>query len=753
MGVLLTQLTSATHPGGPQPQVVPRPVASQRLTGIFTLDHQTHVTAQDPESRGIAGLFNDFLLKAYGLTLTSAATGAKGGNSIVFTTAGSQDLPAEGYRLVVEPNRVRVVGRSAGLFYGMQTLTQLLPVEANPPLVLPAVEITDYPRFPYRGMLLDVGRHFFPVEFIKKSLDLMAQYKMNMFHWHLTDDQGWRIEIKRYPRLTEIGSRRRETIKLQFFDPYIGDGVPHGGYYTQEQIKEIVAYARERYITVIPEIEMPGHSVSALASYPELACTPGPFEVSTVWGVHQDVFCPKEATFRFLEGVLTEVMDLFPGPYVHIGGDEVPKDRWKASPVAQALIQREGLKDEDELQSYFIRRIEKFLNSNGKRLIGWDEILEGGLAPNATVMSWRGEGGGIAAARQKHEVVMTPTGYCYFDYHQGDPRREPLNIGARLTLDTVYSYDPIPKELQPDEAKYILGAQGNMWTEYQKTPESVEYMVFPRLLALSEVVWSPLARKDYEDFLRRLPYHLGRLGRQQVGFRIPEPRGLRDFYTVTGEHPVVQLTSMVPGGRTHYTLDGTDPDERSPLYKSPFRVPLLNHQPVRLNVIVITPGGRRSVVYGATLLRRPLKPAVPRGGRKPGLAFTLFEGRFSTTKDLEAATPQAAGRADSIDHRQFGREEDYGVIFKGYLDVPADDFYQFASESDDGSMLYIDDEEVVANDWEHGRYLVTGQIPLAKGLHRIRIEYFQAGGDSGVQVLWAISGQKLKAIEPSALFH
>jgi len=733
--------------------VVPRPVAIQQLTGTFTLDHQTRVTAQDPESRRIAGFFTDFLLKAYGLTLRPAAAGAKSGNSIVFTTAGSQDLPAEGYRLVFEPNRIRVVGRSAGLFYGMQTLTQLLPVEANPPLVLPAVELTDYPRFRYRGMLLDVGRHFFPVEFIKKYLDLMAQYKMNMFHWHLTDDQGWRIEIKRYPRLTEVGSRRRETIKRQFFDPYVGDGVPHGGYYTQEQIKEIVAYARERYITVIPEIEMPGHSVAALASYPELACTPGPFEVSTTWGVHQDVFCPKEGTFQFLEGVLTEVAALFPGPYVHIGGDEVPKDRWKESPVAQALIQREGLKDEDELQSYFIRRIETFLRSKGKRLIGWDEILEGGLAPDAIVMSWRGEDGGIAAAKQKHEAIMTPTGYCYFDYGQGDPTREPLDIGARLTLDTVYSYNPIPKELQPENEKYILGAQGNMWTEYQKTPESVEYMVFPRMLALSEVVWSPLERRDYEDFLRRLRYHLSRLDRQRVSFRIPEPQGLRDFHTVTGEHRIVRLTSMIPGGKIHYTLDGTDPDERSRLYESPFRVPLFNHQPVRLNVIVITPGGRRSAVYGATFLRRPLKAAVPSTDKEPGLAFTLFEGRFSSTKDLEGAVPRAAGQADSVDYRLFGREVDYGVIFKGYLNVPADGFYQFASESDDGSMLYIDDEEVVANDGEHGRYLLSGHIPLAKGFHRIRIEYFQVGGDSGLQVLWAISGQKLKAIEPSALFH
>ncbi|HEY7482463.1 MAG TPA: family 20 glycosylhydrolase [Gemmatimonadales bacterium] len=752
-GALLIQ---AGHPLDPPPDpqfhVIPQPAAIRRLSGRFTLDQHTRLLAQDSESRRVAELFNDFLRQIYGLTL-GAAEADPNDKTIEFTSAGSESLPPEGYRLVVEPNRVRIVGRPAGLFYGMQTLTQLLAPGTRPPLALEAVEITDAPRFGYRGLLLDVARHFYPVEFVKKLLDLMAQYKLNRFHWHLTDDQGWRIEIKRYPRLTQIGAYRKETIKLQFFYPYVGDGVPHGGYYTQEQIREIVDYARARYIIVIPEIEMPGHAQAALASYPELACTPGPFEVSTIWGVHKDVFCPKEVTFRFLEGVLTEVVDLFPGPYVHIGGDEVPKDRWKESPLAQAVIRREGLKNEEELQSYFIRRIEKFLNAKGKRLIGWDETLEGGLAPNAIVMSWRGEAGGIEAARQGHEVVMAPTGYCYLDYVQGDLRREPVNIGARLTMDTVYSYDPIPEELQQSKAKYILGAQGTMWTEYQKTPESVEYMVFPRLLALSEVVWSPPERKDYGDFLRRLPYHLGRLERQRVVFRVPEPQGLKDYYTISADHAVVQLTSMVPGGRIHYTLDGTDPDERSPLYRSPLRVPLAEHQPVTLNVIALTPSGRRSVVYGATLLRRPPKPSLSSAGRKPGLAFALFEGRFATTMDLDAAVPSATGLVDSVDLRQLGRKADYGVVFEGYVDVPADGYYQFGSESDDGSMLYIDDEEVVSNDFEHGRYLLSGHIPLMKGLHRIKVKYFQIEGDAVLRVLWAPSGRQLRALEPSVLFH
>ncbi len=753
IAVLLTQFAPAAYPGDPSSGVVPRPVASHRLAGSFTLDHRTRISASDAESRRIAGLFNDRLLEAYGLTLVPAAAGAESASAIVFTTAGSQDLPAEGYRLVVETTRVTVVGRSAGLFYGMQTLLQLLPAQANPPLLLPAVAITDHPRFRYRGMLLDVGRHCFPIAFIKKYLDLMAQYKMNVFHWHLTDDQGWRIEIKKYPKLTEVGSRRKETIKDKMFVPYVGDGIPYGGYYTQHEVKEVVAYARARYITVIPEIEMPGHAQAALASYPELACTPGPFEVSTTWGVHKDVFCPKEKTFRFLHDVLTEVVGLFPGPYVHIGGDEVPKDRWKESPVAQALMKREGLRDESELQSYFVRRIEKLLNAKGKRLIGWDEILEGGLAPNAVVMSWRGEAGGIAAAQERHEVVMTPTDCCYFDYGQGDPHREPLNIGGFLPLDTVYGYDPVPTGLQPEEAKYILGAQGSVWTEYLETPESVEYMTFPRMLALAEVVWSPVERKDYGDFLWRLQYQLGRLDRQGVSYRIPEPRGLVDFYTVTDAETVVQLSSMVPGSEIHYTLDGGEPTARSPLYESPLRVQLRNGQKIALKVVVITRGGRQSVVYGATLLRRSLKAAVRDTPRSPGLTFTLFEGRFSSTADLEKAAPKASGEARSIALDQFGRAFDYGVSFEGYLEVPADGFYQVASESDDGSTVAIDDEPVVANDGVHGSQLGSGHIPLSKGLHRLRVKFFQADGGSQLRVLWAISGQPLKPIAPSALFH
>ncbi|HEX7051934.1 MAG TPA: beta-N-acetylhexosaminidase [Longimicrobiales bacterium] len=489
-----------------------------------------------------------------------SAPATPAGDIVLILDPAASAADAEGYRLSVTPAGVTLAAADpAGLFYGLQTLRQLLPAAietgdgvatlgaggesadpsargrgaratgvvtaapSSPPTrwSIPAVEIEDAPRFPYRGMHLDVGRHFFPVAFIKKYLDLMALYRFNTFHWHLTEDQGWRIEIEKYPRLTEVGACRKETVVGKNTDPYIGDGERYCGFYTQDEIRDVVAYARDRFITIIPEIEMPGHSTAALAAYPELACSPGPFEVATTWGVFEDIYCPSERTFAFLEDVLTEVIALFPGEYVHIGGDEAPKAAWEASDLAQRIIRREGLADEAELQSWFIRRIERFLHAHGRRLIGWDEILEGGLPPDATVMSWRGMEGGIEAARQGHDVVMTPTSHLYFDYYQGDPAEEPLAIGGYTPLDKVYAFEPVPPGLTPAEAAHILGAQGNVWTEYMKTPEQVEYMVFPRLLALAEVVWSPREAREWDGFMRRLTAHLERLRCLGVNYREP----------------------------------------------------------------------------------------------------------------------------------------------------------------------------------------------------------------------------------------
>jgi hexosaminidase len=418
------------------------------------------------------------------------------------------------------------------VFYAFQTLRQLLPAEiesrsltSQVDWVMPAVEIADAPRFPYRGMHLDVGRHFFDIDFVKKYIDTMARFKLNQFHWHLTEDQGWRIQIDAYPKLTEIGAWRAESPVGDNLTPYVGDGVPHGGFYTKDEVREVVAYAAERFVTVTPEIELPGHATAAIAAYPELGCTDEQLEVSTTWAVHESIFCPQEETFEFIETVLSEVVDLFPSKYIHIGADEVPKRQWRRSAVAQEVMRREGLASEEELQGWFIRRVESYLRSQGRRLIGWDEILEGGLAPDATVMSWRGTEGGIEAAQQGHDVIMTPVEHAYFDFYQGAPEDEPLAMnwaGFGSPLETVYAFEPVPDVLTEEEALHILGPQGNVWTEYIATPEHVEYMAYPRAIALAEVAWSPRAARDWSGFVRRLAGVLGHLDVLEVNYRVPD---------------------------------------------------------------------------------------------------------------------------------------------------------------------------------------------------------------------------------------
>ena len=459
-----------------------------------------------------------------------------------------------------------------GFFYGVQTLLQLIPSEKSSKIKIPCILIDDEPKYAWRGMHLDCARHFFTVSFVKKYIDYLAMYKFNTFHWHLTDDQGWRIEIKKYPKLTEVGAWRNGSMVGHYSEQKFDDK-RYGGFYTQEEIKEVVAYAAQRHITIVPEIEMPGHAVAALASYPEYSCTSGPFEVGKIWGVLDDVFCPKEETFTFLENILTEVMALFPSEYIHIGGDESPKTRWKNCPHCQALIKKEGLKDEHELQSYFIQRIEKFVNSKGRKIIGWDEILEGGLAPNAAVMSWRGTEGGIAAAKQKHFVVMTPGSHCYFDYYQGEPKNEPLAIGGYIPVEKVYSFNPTPKELNPEEAKYILGAQANVWTEYMEDAAKVEYMIFPRIMALSEVLWGTSNSEKYVNFQKRMIQQFATLDKKGINYS-------KAIFEVTskvipslkGEGVLLELKSANDSKKIKFTTDGTTPNNNSNAYLNPIAI-------------------------------------------------------------------------------------------------------------------------------------------------------------------------------------
>ena len=502
LSLLFAMLVSMTTMA--QVNIIPKPVKATTGVGNFVLNKKSCIIVVDEEQRNAANFLNDYLKELYGFKLRITNKNAK--NSIRLNTKKFIKAPEnEGaYTLEVTPSQVQVDGDSyAGTFYGIQSLIQLLPTEKSKSLSIPVVTIEDQPRFKYRGLHLDVGRHMFPVAFIKKYIDYIALHKMNYFHWHLTEDQGWRIEIKKYPKLTQVGAYRDGTI----IGRYPGKGntnTRYGGFYTQKEVKEIVDYATKRYVTVIPEIEMPGHAVAALTAYPELGCTGGPYAVKQTWGVFPEVFCAgKETTFQFLQGVLDEVVELFPSKYVHIGGDECPKDSWKKCPDCQKRIKDNKLKDEHELQSYFIQRMEKYLNGKGKTIIGWDEILEGGLAPNAVVMSWRGEKGGIEAARQNHDVIMTPGSHVYLD-HQQKKNEDSVTIGGYTTVQKVYSYEPVPKELNEKQAKHVLGAQGNVWTEYMNNPRKVEYMIFPRVSALSEVLWTPKEEKDWDDFEERL---------------------------------------------------------------------------------------------------------------------------------------------------------------------------------------------------------------------------------------------------------
>ncbi len=504
--------------------IFPIPNSIEQGDGQFTINADTQiVTAEATVGHLLAG----YLIPAMGFEIAVVAETESEDNTITLQIADDAHENPEGYTLAVTSDTVTISAPQArGLIYGVQTLLQLLPSQimgkeliAGISWEIPAVTINDAPAFRWRGLHLDVGRHMFSVDFIKKFIDMMVFYKMNTFHWHLTEDQGWRIEIKKYPKLTEISAFRKETPIPE--DRTTGDGKPYGGFYTQDEVHEVVAYAAERQITVVPEIELPGHSVAVLAAYPELGCVGEGYEVWTRWGIADDVYCAgKEEVFTFLENVLTEVIDLFPGEYFHIGADECPKVRWEVCPDCQERIKAEGLENEYELQSWFVRRIEKFLNAKGRRLVGWDEILEGGLSPSATVMSWRGSQGGIDAANAGNDVVMSPNTYCYLDYYQGeDIDNEPAAIGGYLPLKNVYQFIVIPEEVEPDKAHHILGGQGNVWTEYIPTSDQVEYMAYPRAVAIAEVVWSHPEERDYDAFEDRLKQHFPHMEAMGINYR------------------------------------------------------------------------------------------------------------------------------------------------------------------------------------------------------------------------------------------
>lgn len=646
--------------------IIPKPVSLTEEEGHFSIDKNTSIifNTKENELHHAAHFFNEYLKNISGDVLSF---NLKKNKSIELLIKKTPAIGEEGYLLNVSPKKIQIIANTkAGIIYGMQSLFQTLPeIRTNAELQVPCMKITDYPSFKWRGMHLDVCRHFFSPEMIKEYIDLLSEYKFNTFHWHLTDDQGWRLEIKKYPNLTSVGAWRADRRGIPWSEckpTQPGEAATYGGYYTQEQVRDIVAYAAERNITIVPEIEMPGHSEAAIAAYPWLSCTQQP-QTTITGGMYppgiQSNYCPaNDSVFTFLENVLTEVMQLFPSKYIHIGGDEVDKTPWKNDPRCQAFMKKSGYTDEEQLQSYFIQRIEKFLIAHHRKLIGWDEILEGGLAPEATVMSWRGESGGIQAAKMKHDVVMTPGTPLYFDHYQAGPAGEPEAIGGFNTLKMVYDYYPVPKELDSTDATYVLGAQANVWTEFISTREHLEYMVLPRMLALAEGLWTPKSEKNYDDFYERL----------QNQFREFDEKG---FHYCPGNFTVavkpvsqdgkllVTLSSEIPGADIYYTTDGSDPGAESNKYINPVQIDssLTLKAVIVINgkVMGVKPAEQKFVVHKAigrnVTYTNPPSTYYPadgpntltdgvRGTTAPGKYWHAFEGNdLVATIDLGQETP------------------------------------------------------------------------------------------------------------------
>jgi len=737
--------------------VLPRPASLDAFPGAFRFNEETAVEFQcgNVELRESAELLAEILRPPSGLPLPvrPAATAEPRTNTVLLSTAGA-NLTAgeEAYALEVTPRGVVLrAPRPAGAARGVMTLRQLLPpqVELRDKAegvrwLLPALRIEDSPRFPWRGMHLDVSRHFFGIDSVKRFVDLCALHKMNTFHWHLIDDGGWRLEIRCYPRLTELGAWRygclgdwdHTAIRFPVSAADRDSREVYGGWYTQEEVREVVDYARRRSVRVVPEIEMPGHCLPALVAYPELCCR-GVSPENCEWGYyHQNMFCAgKEETFEFLWNVLEEAIDLFPDEYVHIGADEVSKFFWKRCPDCGLRMREEGLRDTGELQSYFVRRVERYLNGKGRRLIGWDEILEGGLAPNATVMSWRGMDGGIAAARAGHDVIMTPGSHCYFDASY-----------ANTTTEKVYSFEPVAVALDEAERPRVLGAQANVWTEWMNDFERVEYMCMPRAIAMAEVLWTAQEGRDYDDFVRRLVTYYDRLDLMQLHYHIPAP--MPDFSAVVfKDRGEVRFdpASIPQGWLLHWTDDGTEPDEWSPVYESP----IVADRAMTVKARYITAQGTRSEI--AEVDCRPFFPVQAPGELEPGLRVACIEGEFSAVPPAGTADVSKTAVVERVDIDPRTRDFHYALHFSGYIKVPTDGAWTFQTSSDDGSMLSIAGARVVNNDGLHGCVGVTGRVRLKAGLYPLEIGYFQAGGDQCLEVQVEGPGVSMQSLPRSML--
>lgn len=745
--------------------IIPAPMSLTQHDGQFKLNKKTTFGATTTEAKTIAEFFASKMKAATGYNIQVADKG-----DITLAIDESLDVNEEGYTLDVTPSNVTVKAKTPqGLFYGMQSFMQLLPAEIESAekvegiaWAAPSASIKDEPRFGYRGMMIDPCRHFMPVEDIKKQIDVLALFKINRLHWHLTEDQGWRIEIKKYPKLTEVGSTRID-----------GEGTEHKGFYTQEEIKEVVKYAADRFITVVPELEIPGHELAAIAAYPELSCKGEPITPRIIWGVEDIVMCPgKEDMFEFLEDVIDEMVPLFPSEYFHIGGDECPKTSWKSCPLCQKRIREEGLKAdgkhtaEERLQSYVIQRMEKYLATKGKKIIGWDEILEGGLAPTATVMSWRGEEGGIAAALMNHTVIMTPGGNgMYLDHYQGDPKIEPVAIGGMTLLEKTYSYNPVPDTLaQMGKSEFVLGVQGNVWSEYLYNEDIREYRTYPRIIAIAEIGWTPEDKKDYKDFERRIDNAYVRLDEHDINYHIPQPEqpnGSCNFVAFTDKASLEFKTSRPV--KMVYTTDGSEPTESSTAYSAPIEIT----ETTTLKIASVLPSGKMSPVRTIQVEKQALAPAKEVAKKAPGLNMEVFDGMYLNVKELEAANK--TGKKSVIKETKELRSQvktsesmrgvkQYAAVANGYIDIPEDGVYYISSDLEE---VWIDGKLLVNNGGEVKRFSRNdNSVALAKGLHEIKAVFlghviggWPSNWNDGSIKLRKANEEKFSAVTGDMLWH
>lgn len=744
-----TQQTAEPKPYNDGINVVPQPVElRQTQEGALKLTKKTTIVGQGEELQQIAHFFADKMNASTGLGISVAETTNAPKDAITLTLVGT-DVVAEdeGYTLDVTPEQGIQIQASTprGAFWGMQTLLQLLPAEIESPKVVggmdwsvPFVSIKDYPRFAYRGQHMDVGRHFMDINEVKKTIDLLSMLKINKFHFHLVEDQGWRIEIKKYPKLTAEGATRIE-----------GDGSTYGPYFfTQEEIKEIVAYADERFVEVIPEIELPGHSAAAVTAYPSLGChgEDFPYEVRNIWGISTEIYCAgNDDVFAFLKDVIDEVIPLFHTDYFHIGGDEAWKNNWKQCPKCQKRMRDNGLKNVEELQSWFIHQIEEYLVAKGKKMIGWEEILQGGLAPSAIVMSWTGEEGGIKSANMGHDVIMTPSWRgMYLDHYQGDPNVEPLAIGGYAPLEKVYAYDPIPEAIDADKRHHVLGVQVNLWAEYFYSPEQYEYMSQPRVAALSEIAWTPLERKDYNDFLRRLNNLQVRYDMHDYLYFIPQPeqgnnRSI-DHVAFVGESVEIPFSTVYPVHKIMYTTDGSEPTAD---HGNEYTAPLTFTDDTTLKIRSIILSGKMSPVREIKIEKQEYTPAVSTdlGAYKNGIKVMRSDKKYSSSDEL-LATPESefmvtyvtgdpksdkSAIAATKPPMYVKQTQDHvmdnilwsGLVYSGYINIPEDGIYRFSTTN---NRLWIDDELLIDNEDKIKKWPTRTDktIALAQGLHKVQ---------------------------------